>query len=362
MQNIDFIEFVFNNLKLDEESEKIHMPFFYFLLADNLKFFYGRPSFENFILLLEKVCFKLDNKVFVTSEKLGEYCKPKFNPLKSPTSCQFDIPPTPSMEHLASSPVFPPIPTIIEPEKSNCLELNTWVPNVSDILRMYKNIHNEEKEFLSNIRTGKLPIQSALNVILEFFGSYISFSNSAVASKIIEIQYNIIFRHHKTAGITFSIELSEKLYQCFLKAESFTTFKCCAELLLNVPNPSTYKSIKPLILKVLFANIKLWGYLAPPLSLYYADIYRLFRLISEAHSPRIVEYELLLLMNDSSKMQEHYSKLGILWRLYESQDAETSLLLRRPLFVIFDGLLKHDSAMVQASETWIRVYVRSIDR
>jgi hypothetical protein len=55
-------------------------------------------------------------------------------------------------------------------------------------------------------------------------------------------------------------------------------------------------------------------------------------------------------------------KFGILWRLYESKGLQSARLLRRPIISVLDGLLSHDSKIMISSETWVRLYLKSIDR
>jgi hypothetical protein len=237
-ENFRFVEFVVEHLtNPDDETEKIHLPYFYFLLAERLRTNYKS---SDFIKLVQRVCGKLQDGVFVGCWNLKDFRKVRIEQMKSPTSALTDeFSRQSSAANIAVSARDSSMPG--SPIKK--VSTTEWLPNVEDIYRMYniKSGNSTENDlFLSRFRIGSTSVSGALSFIKRFLEylveTYINFAASNVVDSLCAT-CRIMKRHLdvKHDGSEIESALATLKKAAFISPH-FKVFNLSVQILLLLPN------------------------------------------------------------------------------------------------------------------------------
>jgi hypothetical protein len=223
-------------------------------------------SFLAYIQLLEKICFKMRNAVFLNSGNLQDYRKSKFD-LSSPDSLASESGLS-RQSSIVSPLLFSPKPKVLDAQLRVAESPNhiLWTPNIPDLVEMYMIGDKHEKdEFLSHFIIGKLPLDEALISILAFFETLVS-SSSNISQPLV-IVCKIIKRHNELEHFFLPTSLFERLTEYSLKCPTFEAFKTCFEILIFNPNPILAPLLQGLFVKVCSFNFIALGLLSPSIFL-----------------------------------------------------------------------------------------------
>ena len=333
--SIQVVSFIVNNFTFaEEETQKVHLPFFYYTLTSltaNIE--QSDDKVANNLQLAASISNIISNTVLTNSWNLSEF--------RGPSQEENSIP-TPSPHVL--SPVTP-LPTTIS------------VEDISSIYISQDGSDRHRKLLFQRIIVGR-PImeESFMNLtsLLHRFTITPDVSWKRIwKSLCLAIERHILCHCDETCIKSDWLEI---IKSNSIKVEQLEYVQVGLIVYISV-----HSNLKQ---KIEIGNVKLilqklWGFLSPANNTNYIKIIQLIMLLSSVCGVPKVEQELGLILQ-SDKL-DGLQKFGILWKFYE-RDFLPGFKFTFPICMIFNDFLFVNSQIHVKAKNWILTHVASMIR